>query len=1349
MRASEFALRPALNLNLSSAALSAAPKLAQPGDVTVEYTGDELDLDFAASAAAAKWWTTDFKDRVEATYYKGAVEQKPLDPYDSYTVKLHLKDANDTWAHVASKDDITIKFTVTKRSIPFPKWDTANGGKKTFNGKDLSFELFYDDDYLDDLFDLTGKYYFDDLVSVTTPDGVTNVGGDGWEYKAKDVKKYDLVFAIKSDVADYFQFAKGAPTDGKLQFEIEKATVNATLTAEDGATAALKGKEGDTVKAVLTILPNQIYEDYPAKFTLRAQRSGASPKTVSTEITLTDASGSENVTISLATVSAHKNLYNLTANCSSDEYDIVFTNTPTLQVDEASKNVLRWQLYVGGKAQTGNYVDCDIDSTTKEVTFDKNPIYYTGKYTEFKASATPLGYVVKTTSYNGGYKMDTTDPASTNTKKGTNVDEYTTIVDIWQDGDLATVVTFKINWKIVPALFDLSSVKWLNEGKLPYTGAAVSAELDPKTLPKGLKVAGYSTNQGSIVTDTGTASVEFELDSAYEGNYVLPVKPDPSDPDDPVTYTGTFNWEQEWEVVPYTISTASWQNVLHPDSSKNFKILQLKDPVAATMVSYDFYETDSHGVIPSGAAKLTINDLELPADGAKWYVAVPTLMDDVNYKFDKANPQSRAFMIGAINAALIKVTAAPAKTTFTYNTQPRQVTVQTTGANLNNGYFDVAYFKADGITLMGGAPVECGTYWVEITLKSTYSDRYVQDGDTRFEFEVVPAEITPSWKNTARPPVLNLEYGQINAIEYTIIDEAGNEITGVDTLDPDVVYQIKAAIRPAYQNNIKFSVQDSYGSDYDTDYVSFSLTAADIAGGLYDPNNPNNPNYPQIDPEAPNTNPNDPGNQGTTNPPSGNNNPSGNGGNGDNNGGGGSLDLSDIANKLKGVPLWQLIAIVVSVILTIVFLSKTAKYDSERKKFNKKADKFESMYAGAAFLGVATTIWTAIACVFIALAVVSLVMMIIAKSRRNKAEEAFEDSREEYGRNQKELEDRKKAEEKADARRQSEEMRMMLMGMMGGGQQAAGNGGAMPQGAYMGAGYGIEDIRGIISDTVTALLPSTQQLLPQQASTNDEIVQRLIDKSERTDERMDQMMRNQEMLINKILHLSEDRPVVAALAEPQPQVVEKIVEKEVPVEKIVEKVVEVPVEVERVVEVPVEKIVEKEVIKEVPVEKVVEKIVEKEVPVEKIVKVHVPAEPKIKKETAPRLTIDEAYAQLSKQQQKYFDGLRSYALGKDKSKEKKSTYAITIGQSTINPLIKLTIKKDMTVALFKMEDEFLKDIKRDATGDGTKIKVKETEVVIGDAQACKAAKNMIDLREDQIERYNDLLKEQRALRSKK
>ena len=97
--------------------------------------------------------------------------------------------------------------------------------------------------------------------------------------------------------------------------------------------------------------------------------------------------------------------------------------------------------------------------------------------------------------------------------------------------------------------------------------------------------------------------------------------------------------------------------------------------------------------------------------------------------------------------------------------------------------------------------------------------------------------------------------------------------------------------------------------------------------------------------------------------------------------------------------------------------------------------------------------------------------------------------------------------------------------------------------------------------------------------------------------------------IEKEPNIAQTEASIAEVAESESvsknsvQIVEKIVEKEVPVEVIVEKIVdrevikEVPVEVtvEKIVE--VEKIIEKEVIKEVPVEVIVEKIVEKEIPV--------------------------------------------------------------------------------------------------------------------------------------------------------
>ncbi len=351
-------------------------------------------------------------------------------------------------------------------------------------------------------------------------------------------------------------------------------------------------------------------------------------------------------------------------------------------------------------------------------------------------------------------------------------------------------------------------------------------------------------------------------------------------------------------------------------------------------------------------------------------------------------------------------------------------------------------------------------------------------------------------------------------------------------------------------------------------------------------------------------------------------------------------------------------------------MSKTSGYESKRKKYNKKSDKLETIYAVAPFLGIAVSGWTAIACTLMGLAVASFVIMLIVKIRCNKAEESYEDCLADFER-------RKKDEEK-------ESMRMMFMGMQG---MSGGN-----------MAYGIHD----------------------------ELVQKLLEKTANNEETISQIVKNLEELIAKFLERDEIQQVAAA------HIVEKVVEVPVEVEKIVEK--EVPVEVE--------KIIEKEVRVEVPVEKVVEKVVEKEVKVEAAA----PAKPKAEK--APRLTLDEAYALLSKEQKKYFDGLRDYALTKYKCKEKKSTYFVVYGQTSTNPLLKLTIKKDTTVALLKMEDEYMKDIRRDATGDGTKVRVKETEVIVSDAQAFETAKKMVDLRDDQIERYQELLREQRAMKKK-
>ncbi|MDE5549494.1 MAG: hypothetical protein K2J13_04505, partial [Clostridia bacterium] len=278
------------------------------------------------------------------------------------------------------------------------------------------------------------------------------------------------------------------------------------------------------------------------------------------------------------------------------------------------------------------------------------------------------------------------------------------------------------------------------------------------------------------------------------------------------------------------------------------------------------------------------------------------------------------------------------------------------------------------------------------------------------------------------------------------------------------------------------------------------------------------------------------------------------------------------------------------------------------------------------------------------------------------------------------------------------------------------------------------------NDEIIKSLIEGQKAIMEKLSRQDEEKQSLkVVEKDGKDERIEMLMRNQERLMEKVIELSARNA-----DKPTERLMERVIEMSAKNEKnsterLMEKMIELSVkadnrQTERIVEKPVERIIEKEVRVEVPVEKVVP------MPVEK------PA--KAEKAPAPRLTLDEAYAKLSAAQKKIFDTLKNYALSKDKCKEKKSTYFTVLGQSTVNPLVKLTIKKNTTVAMFKMEDEYFKDIRRGASSDGTKVKVKETEVVVGDNQALATAKDMIDLREDQIERYNDYLKEQRSMKKK-
>lgn len=127
--------------------------------------------------------------------------------------------------------------------------------------------------------------------------------------------------------------------------------------------------------------------------------------------------------------------------------------------------------------------------------------------------------------------------------------------------------------------------------------------------------------------------------------------------------------------------------------------------------------------------------------------------------------------------------------------------------------------------------------------------------------------------------------------------------------------------------------------------------------------------------------------------------------------------------------------------------------------------------------------------------------------------------------------------------------------------------------------------------------------------------------------------------------------------------------------------------------------------------------------------------------SSPKLELDEAYENLPTKQKQYFRKLKEYADKKPNATSKESKKYLIVGEGN-KPYIKLMIKRNMTVAYFKLENENLKALRRSGNGD-VEIKVKETELKIVDDNAFEMAKNMIDLRVQQIAQEKEYLKQLR------
>ena len=1209
----------------------------------------------------------------------------------------------------------------------------------TYNGTEQTYYLDYGNLADKDEIEITIPEEYKDKISYTDP-----------QIKVKNAGKYKIELNIaKTDGS--VRWASRDRETKTLEFEIKKSPIALEILGEDGG--ALESMAGEKTRIKVDSLDNLYGNDVlNIKIVAVDSRSDAIRMTVYENLQIQAGAFPIEVELNTDILSAGEwriEYEEVGSGNNNGDYAIDLENKPvTLTVKGAeSESDIRWTLRRDEK-DIGTYTQKTGD---KSVVYNKQIVYNASEVS--LSVRVPRDYQIDESWEEKGYKN----------AKGTNAGTYITQVALKKGSEQ---LIYSIEWTIDKALLDLTNVKWKGDGEIEYTGSNVKMEVE--NLPEGLRVVGYGGSlDGIAVGKCGEISITaFELLGDYANNYELPAIGGKD-----VNYTyggdGDFEWTKAWEIVKAKIkagSEADWEKESYEDEEGNtYDIYKLKDGKAEGVVEYEYYETDNSGNILTGSTPKTLEEIEYSATERKYYKVLPKITDTSNYEFtSEENLYSPFFSIGG-GATSVTVTLVSDK--IEYNSKPREVKLNiSAGAKLSD--LTLEYYRGEVVSesnKLEGAPIDKGIYTVVIKANK---EGLVLSGKTQYTFEIIAATLSKEWNKDAKPYVLNLKYGQIDGVEYEIRDSEGNVVRFED-LSAGNTYQIKAVIKEEKRGNYSFK-----DGTYETDWESFELREEDM-GSLYDPNDPNNPNYPQEEGED------------DIIPPDGND-PDDTDGDGK-----GVVDFEKIGQILK--EWWQVIASGVSIVLIIIFTAKGIGYASKKKENKRVVESKYKTYYVAGLFGLSMTNWTIIASVLMGLAVLSFVFMLIEKRGYKKSQRNLEDAKDEFERNKEESKDRHR----------DEDLKMILMSMLGGNAGNMQGGQGQPQGfAYASQqGLGAEEVRRIVSDTMTAMLPNVQQYLPQQASTNDEAVKELgksvdelkeivkdmignakqvgekrinetyvekLVKVDGNDEKIDklmkaneELMRNQETLLKKIDELSanksREKEVVEKVVEvPVEKVVEKIVEKEVPVEKIVE----VPVEVEKIVEkevvkevpVEVEKIVEKEVVKEVKVEVPVEKIVEVPIEVEKVVEkiVEIPAEkpaPKAKT-TAPRLTLDEAYAKLSAKQKKFFDTLKEYAMSKDKCKEKKSTYYILLGQSSVNPLVKLTIKKDCTVALFKMEDEYMKDIRRNAGSEGTKVKVKETELIVGDSQALATAKEMIDLREDQIERYNDYLKEQRSMKKR-
>ncbi|MDE6361660.1 MAG: hypothetical protein K2L53_01645, partial [Clostridia bacterium] len=411
--------------------------------------------------------------------------------------------------------------------------------------------------------------------------------------------------------------------------------------------------------------------------------------------------------------------------------------------------------------------------------------------------------------------------------------------------------SFTLNYEIKQGKYDLRGVKWnYVDGTLTYD-KNVTHKVELTGLPSSLSVSAdkYDNNEFKSAGNYIASVLQF---NNANSNYVTPLFNNSN------TYDGTFDWTLNWSIGKATLNL-EWESV---DSGKGFKISQVKNAYREYIDKYIYTTADG--------GEISLDDIVV-GDGLVryWVEAVLTANSAKNYQISDSTKKT-SFRVGNSGE---KVEVAIDADSFTYDGNSHGGELKVVSGTLELGSIIKKYYKVVGgekIALADGEmPVNAGKYVVELSLSESDENSYYLDAE-EIEFSIAKAQIKAEWNTSGSSPVIaNLDDRLKNVVGYVYYDSEGNELPDGATLEKGKTYKVKAILVGDNGENYEFvDEQGNVIDDGETQQIEFAVKNSN-----------------------------------------GNGNSIGGVGSGDQIGSG---TLDEILAKLKEMPLWQIIAGVIS-----------------------------------------------------------------------------------------------------------------------------------------------------------------------------------------------------------------------------------------------------------------------------------------------------------------------------------------------------------------------------------------------------------------------------------------------------